>query len=86
VRLACPARWLSRIERICAGRGRLSGARRARTYSVEPGARVALRFRLRPARLRALRRTGTLAVVARARNRDASGGTPAAIAFTITRP
>ena len=86
VRLACPARWLSPTERICAGRARLSGARRSRTYSVKPGRRVALRFRLRAARLRALRRNGTLALVARARNRDAAGGTPAAIAFTVTRP
>jgi len=86
VRLACPGRWVSETEHVCAGRARLSGARRAVSYEVAPGARKALRFRLKAARLRALRKAGSLGLVARARNRDAAGGTPSAIAFAVTRP
>jgi CubicO group peptidase (beta-lactamase class C family) len=85
VRLACPARWLSPTDHVCAGRARLTGARRALRYRVEPGARRALRFRLKRGRLRTLRRTGSLTLTARARNRDAAGGTPSAIAFTVAR-
>jgi CubicO group peptidase (beta-lactamase class C family) len=85
VRLACPARWLSPTDHVCAGRATLTGARRALRYRVEPGARRALRFRLTRARLRTLRRTGALAVTARARNRDRAGGTTSAIAFTVAR-
>jgi CubicO group peptidase (beta-lactamase class C family) len=83
VRLACPARWLSPTDHVCAGRARLTGARRALAYEVAPGERRALRFRLRRARLRALQESGSLTLTARARNRDQAGGTPSASTFTI---
>jgi CubicO group peptidase (beta-lactamase class C family) len=85
VRLACPARWLSETEHVCAGRARLTGARRALRYRVAPGERKALRFRLKRRKLRALRRAGSLTLTARARNRDRATGTPSWTTFTITR-
>jgi CubicO group peptidase (beta-lactamase class C family) len=85
VRLACPARWLSETEHVCAGRARLTGARRALRYSVAPGERKALRFRLRRGKLRALRTAGSLTLTARARNRDRAQGTPSWTTFTIAR-
>ena len=53
---------------------------------MAPGERAALRFRLKRARLRALRRAGSLTLTARARNRDRAGGTRSAISFVIGRP
>jgi CubicO group peptidase (beta-lactamase class C family) len=85
LRLACPTRWLSETEHVCAGRARLTGARRALRYRVAPGERKALRFRLRRGRLRALRNAGSLALTARARNRDRAQGTPSWTTFTISR-
>jgi hypothetical protein len=85
VRLACPTRWLSPTDHLCAGRARLSGARRPLRYRVEPGARTALRFRLRRPVLRRLRRAGSITVTARARNRDRAGGTRSAVTFTVAR-
>ena len=86
VRLACPARWLSPTDHLCAGRARLTGARRALRYQVAPGERKALRFRLKRARLRALRQAGSLTLTARARNRDRAEGTRSSTTFTIGRP
>jgi hypothetical protein len=86
VRLACPARWLSPTDHVCAGRARLSGARRALRYRVVPGERTTLRFKLRRARLRKLNEAGSLTLTARARNRDRAGGTPSAVTFAIARP
>ena len=73
-------------------RPRLRGARspdrrpRRARYSVAPGERTALRFRLRRARLGELQETGTLALTARARNRDRGGGTLSTLTFAIGAP
>jgi CubicO group peptidase (beta-lactamase class C family) len=85
VRLACPARWLSPTDHVCAGRARLTGARRALRYRVAAGERKALRFRLRRAGMRTLRGTGSLSLTARARNRDQAEGTVSATSFTVRR-
>ena len=83
----CACRLMQRNASSYASRGRSKEvrARKAVRYEVSPGARKALRFRLKPKRLRALRRTGSLSLTARARNRDAAGGTPSAVAFTVGR-
>ncbi len=86
VRLTCPARWLSDTDHVCEGRARLTGARAALPYSVAPGERTALRFRLRRGRLGELQETGTLALTARARNRDRGGGTLSTLTFAIGAP
>ncbi|HEV3376729.1 MAG TPA: hypothetical protein VG126_05560 [Thermoleophilaceae bacterium] len=52
---------------------------------MAPGEREALRFRLRRARLRTLRREGMLTLTGRARNRDRAEGTVTAISFTVAR-
>jgi hypothetical protein len=85
VRLACPARWLSPTDHLCAGRARLTGARGALRYRVAAGERKALRFRLRRARMRTLRGPGSLSLTARARNRDQAQGTVSATSFTVRR-
>jgi hypothetical protein len=64
----------------------LTGTRHALAYRVAPGERRALRFRLRRARLRALRHAGSMTLTARARNQDRAGGTPSAATFTIAAP
>jgi CubicO group peptidase (beta-lactamase class C family) len=82
VRVACPPR----PDRPCAGTATLTGARRAKAFSVAPGTTRIVRFRLTKASLKAARkrrRTGlTVAAVAR----DAAEGVRTELAMTLRRP
>jgi hypothetical protein len=82
-RLHCPARWLGRRLRRCAGTATLDGARAAIGYDVAGGFGRRLRFRLTPARLAALRRAGQASLSLSAVDRDAAAGTVARLAAAV---
>jgi len=74
VALACPPQWPSPELSACVGRAKLKGAT-ARRYEIAAGETKRLRFRLSKKARRKLRRRGSLALGASARNVDAAGGT-----------
>jgi CubicO group peptidase (beta-lactamase class C family) len=82
-RLHCPARWLGRRLRRCAGTASLDGARAPIAYDVAGGFGRQLRFRLTPARLVALRRAGQASLSLSAVDRDAAAGTVARLAAAV---
>lgn len=82
-RLHCPARWLGRRLRRCTGVATLEGARYAIAYDVAAGLGRLLRFRLTPARLAALRRTGRATLALTAVDRDAAAGTVARVGVDV---
>jgi hypothetical protein len=82
-RLHCPARWLGRRLRRCAGTATLEGARSAIAYDVAGGFGRQLRFRLTPARLATLRRAGRATLALAAVDRDAAAGTAARLAAAV---
>ena len=86
VGLFCPKAWPGQPGAACAGRATLTGARRALAYRVGPGTATLLRFTLTRRPLRALRRSGRATLTAAAVNRDAAGGTRAAIGVSVARP
>jgi hypothetical protein len=73
LKLACPPRWPADLSG-CRGRAKLEGAK-ARSYDIARGGATKLRFRLSEDARRKLRRRGSLALAASARNSDAAGGT-----------
>jgi CubicO group peptidase (beta-lactamase class C family) len=85
VRLWCPPRWPAAVEPVCRGVARVSGAR-SRRYAVAAGSGRLLRFRLKPGRLRALKRRRALPVEIAALNADAAAGTATRLAATLRRP
>jgi CubicO group peptidase (beta-lactamase class C family) len=83
--IACPPRWPAVGRKGCLGTATLDGARRPLAYSLAPGQQSVLRFRLTPARQRALRRKRSLTLEVLAVNRDAAGGTATDESFTVVR-
>ena len=82
----CPPR-LPATQPSCGGEAALTGARRARTFDVPPGAARRLRFRLTVRAWRALRHRGAARVRVTATTLDASpGGTGAQLAFRVRAP
>jgi CubicO group peptidase (beta-lactamase class C family) len=73
-KLACPPQWLSPGLSECTGVAKLKGAKALR-YRIRAGEAKTLRFLLSTKAMRKLRRGGSLALDAQARNADAAGGT-----------
>jgi hypothetical protein len=86
VGLFCPQAWPGQAGAACAGRATLTGARRAISYRAGPGTSTLLRFTLTRRQLRSLRRSSRATLTAVAVNRDAAGGTRAALGVSVARP
>ena len=86
VRVYCPPAWPTQKSDRCTGRARLEGARRAVSYSIEPGRNRIARFRLSSKRLSSLRRRGSLSLTVSALNRDAGPGTRSRRSVTVLEP
>ena len=82
VRLSCPPRGGTGA---CTGRARLEGARKRLSYDVRAGAARTLRFKLSAARLRRLRKAGSLELGIVALNRAEGGSTVTRRALTVRR-
>jgi CubicO group peptidase (beta-lactamase class C family) len=82
VRLSCPPRGGTGG---CVGRARLDGARKRIAYNVAPGTSRTLRFKLSAARLKQLRKAGSLELGAVALNRAEGGSTVTRRALTVRR-
>lgn len=84
IRATCPAIQPALDGASCQGVATLAGARAARTYTIGPGATKLLRFTLRSAGQRRLRRIGAMTMTAQAINDDAtSGGVPSSLDVTV---
>lgn len=93
VGLRCASRWPAWPgPQRCRGTARLltasspPDAAPSMGYDVAPGGTRSLSFKLTPARLRALCRTGTLTLTALVRNRDRAQGVPSSLRFVVRRP
>ena len=74
IELTCPPRWPTDELTACTGVAKLRGAK-AESYLLPAGTTRTLRFQLSDKTRNRLRRKGSLALPARARNADSTGGT-----------